>query len=101
LSGASCLTTSSGAGLSGAQRVHCVRRTRCALQFSNKRTLNSVGQSLTVGILYVDGACVISRPAWLKWATLNEMPNFTGVMAMPFLSTGLCALKVCVAARCG
>ncbi|MNL78934.1 hypothetical protein D3C87_2054320 [compost metagenome] len=30
---------------------------------------------------------------------MNEMPNFTGVMAMPFLSTGLVALNARVAAR--
>ena len=40
-----------------------------------------------------------SAPAWLKCATLNEMPNFTGVSAMPRLSTGLQALKAAICSR--
>ena len=40
-----------------------------------------------------------SAPAWLKCLTLNEMPNFSGAMARPRLSTGLVALNAVIAAR--
>ena len=40
-----------------------------------------------------------SAPAWLRWLRLKEMPNFTGVSARPFFSTGLVALKAAIALR--
>ena len=40
-----------------------------------------------------------SAPAWLKCVTLNAMPNFTGVIAMPFFSTVLRALNSRTPAR--
>ena len=40
-----------------------------------------------------------SAPAWLKWFTLNEMPNLTGVNAMPRFNTGLAALKAAISSR--
>ena len=38
-----------------------------------------------------------SAPAWFRWRTLNEMPNFTGVNARPRLIHGLRALNAAIA----
>ena len=40
-----------------------------------------------------------SAPAWLKKVAVKLMPNFTGVMAMPRLITGLFAFHPAIAAR--
>ena len=40
-----------------------------------------------------------SAPAWLNAVKLNEMPNFTGVMARPRLACGCWALNAAIARR--
>ena len=42
-------------------------------------------------MIEVDGAVLIDvtrAPAWLRWVSVNEMPNFTGVSAMPRFRIG-------------
>ncbi|MNF88632.1 hypothetical protein D3C84_711300 [compost metagenome] len=41
----------------------------------------------------------ISAPAWLRKVAVKLMPNFTGVIARPFFSTGLLALKARISSR--
>ena len=45
------------------------------------------------------GVDVHQRAGLVQCVTLNEMPNLTGVSAMPFFSTGLVALNAAIAAR--
>ena len=40
-----------------------------------------------------------SAPAWLRWVSVNEMPNFTGVSAMPLFRIACSALRAAICLR--
>ncbi len=41
----------------------------------------------------------MSAPAWFKKVAVNEIPNFTGVIAKPFFKIGLCLLNSAISLR--